>query len=81
MGSQPQVGDQNADLLHDGLLQLGAGHYELSFFAAGQTIRLGPSDTQFDFKLTTVPLPASAWLLVSGLGLLARRRRRASVEA
>jgi len=78
LGSQPTNGDQSTDLEHEGLLQLAAGHYELSFNGSGQALSSNPVDTQFDFQLTTVPLPASAWLLVSGLGLLARRGRRVS---
>jgi hypothetical protein len=78
-GSQPTNGDQSTNLEHDGLLQLAAGHYDLSFSGSGRAVAGVAVTTDFDFQLATpVPLPASGWLLVSGLGLLARRRRRAA---
>lgn len=61
-----------------GLIQLAAGHYDVHFDAS--TLGAVNGYTAFGFDVTTVPVPGTAWLLVSGLGLLARRRRAARGE-
>jgi hypothetical protein len=76
-GSQP--GWVDAGVSPAGGVELEAGHYEL-YIAAFSDYSAGiPINADFNFQLTTVPLPGTAWLLVSGLGLLARRRRAVKV--
>jgi hypothetical protein len=67
------------DLIGNDLLAALAGHALASgVYSAWVQETGGPVEYGFDFRLTPVPLPATAPLLLSGLGfLLSRRRLRA----
>ncbi len=60
-----------------GLVQLPAGQYDLSFAVSSTYDAGNPVNSDFTFSLSPpVPLPASAWLMLSGLvgvGAFARK--------
>jgi hypothetical protein len=61
--------------LLSGELELSAGHYDLDFRVESGYMTGYPSNADFTFSLTAVPIPAALPLWLSGLGLIALLRR------